>query len=150
MGTYWNNSGKYQKWVDNILKSVPDMYLTDNEYMNTFIEMNNLYYNIYNNGGCNFKEDKVKRIKAIVKNFKISKARTDYDSLEDIANDVFDFLMNKDLSFENYGFWNEWNKRIISLTEKVGENWLYITCGTQKNMEMEFENRKKYGFTVME
>lgn len=53
---------------------IPDMYFTDNEYMNLFIEINNLYYDIYNNGGCNFRLDKVTRIKSVVKNFKISKA----------------------------------------------------------------------------
>lgn len=149
MGTYWNDNGKYQEWVDKTSKTIPDMYFTDNEYMNTFIEMSNLYYDIYNNGGCNFKADKVKRIKSIVNGFKISKARTDHEYLEDVANNIFEFLMDKDLSFENHGFWNEWNKRLVSLSEKTGEDWIYITCGTQENMEKEFDNRQKYGFKVV-
>ena len=149
MGIYWNSNGKYQEWVDKVLKTMPDMYSTDNEYMNIFIEMSNLYYDIYNNGGCNFRADKVERIKSIVKGFKISKARTDHEYLEDAANHVFEFLMDKDLSFENHGFWNEWNKHLLSLSEKTGEDWIYITCGTQENMEKEFENRQKYGFKVV-
>ena len=150
MGIYWNNNGKYQKWVNKVSETMPDMYFTDNEYMNTFIEMSNLYYDVYNNGGCNLRADKVERIESIVKGFEISKAITDHKYLEDVANNVFEFLMDKDLSFENHGFWNEWNQSLISLSEKTGKDWLYITCGTQENMEKEFENRQKYGFKVVE
>lgn len=149
MGTYWNSNGKYQKFVDEKLKTIPDMYFTDNEYMNLFIEINNLYYDIYNNGGRNFRLDKVKRIKSVVKNFKISKARSDYDYLEEITDEIFEYLMDKDLTFENHGFWNDWKNRLISLNKHEGENWLYITCGTKDNMEKEFKIRQDYGFSVV-
>ena len=149
MGTYWNSNGKYQKFVDEKLKTITDMYFTDNEYMNLFIEINNFYYDIYNNGGCNFRLDKVKRIKSVVKNFKISKARSDYDYLEKITDEIFEYLMDKDLTFENHGFWNDWKNRLISLNKHEGENWLYITCGTKDNMEKEFKIRQDYGFSVV-
>jgi hypothetical protein len=149
MGTYWNSNGKYQKFVDEKLKTIPDMYFTDNEYMNLFIEINNLYYDIYNNGGCNFRLDKVTRIKSVIKNFKISKAISDYDYLEEITDRIFEYLMDKDLTFENYGFWNEWKNRLISLNKHEGENWSYITCGTKDNMKKEFKIRQDYGFTVV-
>lgn len=149
MGTYWNNNGKYQKFVDEKLKTIPNMYFTDNEYMNLFIEINNLYYDIYNNDGCNFRLDKVTRIKSVVKNFKISKARSDHDYLEEITDEIFEYLMDKDLTFENYGFWNEWKNRLISLNKQEGENWSYITCGTKDNMEKEFKIRQDYGFAVV-
>ena len=149
MGTYWNNNGKYQKFVDEKLKTIPNMYFTDNEYMNLFIEINNLYYDIYNNGGRNVRLDKVTRIKSVIKNFKISKARSDYDYLEEITDRIFEYLMDKDLTFENYGFWNEWKNRLISLNKHEGENWSYITCGTKDNMEKEFKIRQDYGFAVV-
>jgi hypothetical protein len=149
MGTYWNSNGKYQKFVDEKLKTIPDMYFTDNEYMNLFIEINNLYYDIYNNGGCNFRLDKVTRIKSVIKNFKISKAISDYDYLEEITDRIFEYLMDKDLTFENYGFWNEWKNSLISLNKHEGENWSYITCGTKDNMKKEFKIRQDYGFTVV-
>lgn len=149
MGTYWNSNGKYQKFVDEKLKTIPDMYFTDNEYMNLFIEINNLYYDIYNNGGCNFRLDKVTRIKSVIKNFKISKAISDYDYLEEITDRIFEYLMDKDLTFENYGFWNEWKNSLISLNKYEGENWSYITCGTKDNMKKEFKIRQDYGFTVV-
>lgn len=149
MGTYCNSNGKYQKFVDEKLKTIPDMYFTDNEYMNLFIEINNLYYDIYNNGGCNFRLDKVTRIKSVIKNFKISKAISDYDYLEEITDRIFEYLMDKDLTFENYGFWNEWKNSLISLNKHEGENWSYITCGTKDNMKKEFKIRQDYGFTVV-
>lgn len=149
MGKYWNSDGKYQKFVNEILKTIPDMYLTDNEYMNLFIEVNNVYYDIYNNGGCNLKSDKTTRIKSVIKNFKISKAISDRDYLEDIADNIFEYLMDKDLTFENHGFWNEWKNSLISLNEQTGENWSYITCGTKENMEKEFKIRQDYGFVVV-
>lgn len=149
MGTYWNNNGKYQKFVDEKLKTIPNMYFTDNEYMNLFIEINNLYYDIYNNGGCNVRLDKVTRIKSVFKNFKISKAISDHDYLEEITDEIFEYLMDKDLTFENYGFWNEWKNRLISRNKQEGENWSYITCGTKDNMEKEFKIRQDYGFAVV-
>lgn len=149
MGTYWNNNGKYQKFVDEKLKTIPDMYFTDNEYMNLFIEINNLYYDIYNDGGYNFRLDKVTRIKSVVKNFKISKAISDHDYLEEITDEIFEYLMDKDLAFENYGFWNEWKNSLISLNKQEGENWSYITCGTKDNMEKEFKIRQDHGFAVV-
>ena len=48
MGTYWNNNGKYQEWVDKINDTMPDMYDTDNKYMNIFIAVSKIYYDIYN------------------------------------------------------------------------------------------------------
>lgn len=57
--------------------------------------------------------------------------------------------MDKDLTFENYGFWNEWKNRLISLNKQEGENWSYITCDTKDNMEKEFKIRQDYGFAVV-
>ena len=44
---YWNRQGKHQKWVDEINETTPDMYYTENKYMNVFIAMNNIYYDVY-------------------------------------------------------------------------------------------------------
>lgn len=149
MGTYWNNNGKYQKFVDEKLKMIPDIYFTDNEYMNLFIEINKLYYDIYNNGGRNSVLDKVQRIKSVIKNFSFQKCISDHNYLEERTDEVLEYLQNKDLSFENHGFWYEWKNRLISLNKQEGENWSYITCGTKDNMEKEFKNRQKYGCTVV-
>lgn len=51
--TYWNSLGKYQDEVDRINKLVPSRGRTDNRYMNLFLVASNLYYDMYNNDGCN-------------------------------------------------------------------------------------------------
>ena len=150
MNTYWNSNGKYQEWADRVSETMPRMYYTDNKYMNVFIAMSNIYYEIYNNGGGNIMEgcykDALKFIHGFIGKFNSRTAMKDFDYLEEKTNEVFEKLMDKDLSFENHGFWNEWKERKISMTKQVGENWIYITCGTEENVKKEFEIRKNYGF----
>ena len=155
MGTYWNNNGKHQEWVERINDTIPSMYDTDNYYMNVFIAFSNIYYDIYNNGGGNIEDgcydDSLRLLDNFLGlgNFNWYQASHDFDYLEDKANEVFEKLIAQDLSFENYGFWNEWKNSLISLNKQEGENWSYITCGTKENMEKEFKTRQNYGFTVV-
>lgn len=150
MEIYWNSQGKYQNWVDKINETTPDMYYTDNKYMNVFIAMSNIYYEIYNNGGGNIVDgcytDALKLIHEFIGKFNSRTAMNDSQYLEEKTNEVFAKLMDKDLSFENHGFWNEWRERKISMTEQAGEDWIYITCGTEDNVKKEFEKRKAHGF----
>ena len=154
MGIYWNSQGKYQEWIDKVGETMPSMYYTDNKYMNIFIAMNKVYYDIYNNGGGNLLDGVHKKalefIREFVGRFNLKRAIKEPDYLEERTNTVFENLMDKDLSFVNHGFWNEWRERKISTTEQVGEDWIYITCGTKENVKKEFENRKNYGFKVVE
>lgn len=154
MKTYWESNGKYQEWVDEINETMPDMYYTDNKYMNVFIAMSNIYYEIYNNGGGNIVDgcytDALKLIHGFIGKFNSRTAMNDLQYLEEKTNEVFENLMGKDLSFINHGFWNEWKENKISMNEQVGDNWIYITCGTEDNVKKEFENRKNYGFKVVE
>lgn len=153
MNTYWNRNGKYQEWAEKVNKTKPRMYDTDNKYMNLFIAMNKIYYEIYNNSGGNIMDgcykDELNLIHGFIGKFNSRRAIKDFDYLENKTNEVFEKLMDKNLSFENYGFWNEWREGKISMSEQVGENWIYITCGTKENVKKEFEKRKKYGFSVV-
>jgi hypothetical protein len=153
MNSYWDGNGKHQDWVNKVSETMPDMYYTDNRYMNVFIAMSNIYYEIYNNGGGNIMDgcykDALNFIHGFIGKFNSRTAMRDFGYLEDKTNAVFEKLMKEDLSFENYGFWNEWRKRKISMTEHVGEDWLYITCGTEDNVKKEFERRKNSGFEVV-
>lgn len=150
---YWNQQGKYQDWVNEINKTMPDMYYTDNKYMNVFIAISNIYYDVYNNGGGNILDgcykDALKFIQKFIGKFNSRTAIKDLDYLEDKTNEVFEKLMDKDLHFENHGFWNEWKNSKISMHKQEGEYWIYITCGTKENVEKEFERRKSYGFEVV-
>lgn len=155
MGTYWTKNGKYQEWVNKISETMPDMYNTDNKYMNVFIAFCNIYYDVYNNGGGNIEDgcydNEVRLIEDFIgfENFRWSMCCSDEEYLEEKANEIFEKLMNEDLSFENHGFWNEWKERKISMSKQEGENWKYITCGTMENTKKEFENRKNYDFEVV-
>lgn len=154
MKTYWNHEGKYQEWVNKIEETTPSMYDTDNKYMNIFLAFSNIYYDIYNNGGGNIEDcymDKVSIIEDFLGrgNFDCDRAIFDKEYLEEKANEIFGKLMEQDLSFENHGFWNEWRNRKISMTEQVGEDWIYITCGTEENVKKEFEERQRCGFEVV-
>lgn len=155
MNTYWNHNGKYQEWVNTINETMPSMYYTDNKYMNVFIAISNIYYEIYNNVGGNILDgcytDALEIIHKFIGKFNSRTAMKDFVYLENKTNEIFEKLMNYDLSFENHGFWNEWRNRKISMNEQVGEDWVYITCGTKENMIKEFENRRDtYGFEVVE
>lgn len=151
--TYWNQQGKYQQWVDKISETTPDMHYTDNKYMNVFIAMNNIYHDVYNNGGGNILDgcykDALKFIQGFIGKFNSRTAIKDLNYLEGKANEVFAKLMDQDLYFENHGFWNEWKNSKISMYKQEGEYWTYITCGTKENVEKEFERRKSYGFKVV-
>lgn len=53
--TYWNNNGKYQneyEWLDAHLVPVSGMAETTNGEALRCVA--NIYYDAYNNGGCNF------------------------------------------------------------------------------------------------
>jgi hypothetical protein len=154
MGIYWNSQGKYQGWVNETGKTMPSMYYTDNKYMNIFIAMNKVYYDIYNNGGGNLLDgvhkEALEFIREFVGRFNLKRAIKEHDYLEERTNAVFEKLMDKDLSFINHGFWNNGRESKISMTKQVGENWHYITCGTEDNVKNEFKKRKSYGFKVVE
>lgn len=150
MNTYWNDNGKYQEWVNEVSETMPNMYDTDNKYMNIFIAMSNLYYEIYNNGGGNIADgcysDELKLIHKFIGKFNSRTAIKDEKYLEDKTNKVFEKLMDKDLSFENHGFWNNGTENKVSMNKQVGDNWHYITCGSKENAEREFERRVNYGY----
>ena len=99
MGTYWNNNGKHQEWVEKINDTMPSMYDTDNYYMNVFIAFSNIYYDIYNNGGGNIEDgcydDSLRMLYNFLGlgNFNWYQAAHDFDYLEDKANEIFEKLI---------------------------------------------------------
>lgn len=57
MSSYWEKTGKYQKEYDILSKRIPDK----GESFDTRIELlrcaSNIYYDIFNNGGCNLADE---------------------------------------------------------------------------------------------
>ena len=116
--------------------------------------MSRLYYDIYNNGGANVSDSKkyqkeIDAVASIVKKFRISKAIIDHTYLEECTNMVFQYLQDKDLSFEDHGFWNDWDNRELSLKKHEGGSWIYITCGTKENRDKEIAKRKACGCKII-
>lgn len=52
--TYWCEKGKYQEQYDSIEHLVPDRGESDDPAIELLRCMGNIYYDVYNNGGCNF------------------------------------------------------------------------------------------------
>lgn len=111
-GCYWNGNGKYQNEADKISKLIPDVGYTNNKYMNLFIIASNIYYDVYNNGGCNLKYSYDKPITTYLMPFndqfridftcgadKIAKKLCNKKTLENFFNRVIEIIKDKDLSY---------------------------------------------------
>lgn len=55
--SYWNNKGKYQKQADTLAKLVPNSGEASDPKIELFRRVQNLYYEIFNNGGDNLEGD---------------------------------------------------------------------------------------------
>lgn len=59
MNSYWNNTGHYQVQCDQIKKDVPTLGHAKTLPVELFRCGQNVYYEIFNNGGCNLDPDDV-------------------------------------------------------------------------------------------
>jgi hypothetical protein len=58
-GTYWNGKGRHQRLYDRLYpKLVPDADEAGSDSGELLRTMSNVYYDIYNNGGCNLLDAK--------------------------------------------------------------------------------------------
>lgn len=156
---YWDGTGKYQGWVDTVSKTMPTYNKTDNEYMNVFISICKIYYEIYNNGGGNLYDGVYGEDIDIIneylsklepeahETFSWKQAIDEPEYLESKMNEIIETLLDKDLTFVNHGFWVNYDKRELSLVEQKGEYWFYITYGTEANADDEMRRMKSHGFT---
>lgn len=71
---YWNNKGKYQKQYEQLRESlVPDMGMAKTSVGEVLRIVGNIYYDHFNNGGCNlsnYKDERSKLICLLPKSFK--------------------------------------------------------------------------------
>lgn len=149
--TYWSGNGKYQAWVNKIQSTMPDKYYTSNQYMNLFIAMCNIYYDIYNNGGGNLKSSPVftkaiEKLKQYIGRFDVRRMIKEPMYLEEKTNKVFEKLMQQDLSFENAYLWVNNQLNLVSMREQNGVGWFVISCGAEPNRLKELKERVAYGF----
>lgn len=147
---YWENSGKYQVKANQLQQNMPTMGKTNNEKYNAFIGMVNVYYDVYNNGGCNLSntrmQDGIKDVKKILKQFNVRRVVTDFAYLESKMDELLEKIDVADCQYKAYVFWNEWRQRKVSKTPQTGADWSGIVFGTEKAMQDEYQNRIRCGF----
>ncbi|HDR7922350.1 hypothetical protein J0794_27180 [Bacillus paranthracis] len=145
--TYWNRNGKYQKELDKLDGLMPNIGMTSNQYMNLFITASSVYYDVYNNGGCNLAdcyEEKIReyimpfaddikslrlnvQMKTLIRNFKNEK------KLEAFMDEVILYLQDKDLNFEVFRVFFSNKKEELSKNMKEGLS--EVTFGLQENYD---------------
>lgn len=67
--TYWCANGKFQKEIEEIGKFIPTMGKSKNPLIEIARVVQNWYYDVYNNGGCNL--IRLKELKEVNKKFGI-------------------------------------------------------------------------------
>ena len=145
--TYWESNGKYQAWYDNFSKCLPGFGQTNNDYANLVINIGSLYYDVYNNGGCNIKDGvKDDRITQVKKHIVISKERLykcDYVYLENKINEAFELVMTKtsdELKFDIFTVYQWFEKEKVS-RRKVNEHFQAVTFGESSECEKWYKHR---------
>lgn len=162
MKTYWSEEGKYQAITEEIGDRVPSWGMTTNAYMNLYITACNLYYDVYNNGGCNL-DCYADRIEKYILPFNkdIKGARNDgkidfsckeqtvrrnlknHTKLENFMNAVIEFVSGQDLEYTKYTTYYNFGKELMSLNEHTEEGWSKITFGLEEEWRAWTENRNK-------
>ena len=87
---YWNNSGKYQKEYDELKEHVPQWGESDNAAIEAVRRIGNVYYDLYNNGGCNEKFDELRQVYSWLANEGVPVGRIGYvnhEALYDTRDD---------------------------------------------------------------
>lgn len=151
MNTYWNGQGKWQAELNAINEKIIDWGMTTNPLMNLVISCNKVYYDTYNNGGCNL-DMMMDSIEEYIKPFasEFTKLRFDVQpktlirnltnevKLEKFMDELILYVKDKDLSFEVYTLYFDYEKNLLSETEQPG--FSNITFG----LVDEYEGWKKH------
>lgn len=144
--SYWNGEGLYQNELNKISENIPDIGMTNNKYMNLYITANNVYYDVYNDGGCNldnYEED----IKKYVAPFNKALEGIDFEeSFEDVwrnleneekleifMDSVVKLVEKNDFSYEKITIFADYTNNLISYKEK--ENFSKSVFGDEKYLK---------------
>lgn len=135
--TYWNENGKYQTFVDEALEKMPSIGYTSNPYMNLFIAMSHIYYDIYNNGGCNIEDHYMRDFRQYVQPMLPDLSVSEFLSgrnviLEGAMDRALEFLQDKPMDYPAYKVWFSYENQCISHMEPGEEDprtWTLMTFG---------------------
>lgn len=126
---YWNQQGKYESNLKKIEQLMPTMCYTDNKHMNLFIIVSAIYYDVYNNGGCNLEYSHMNNIKkylipfdsqyrvdlkcdekTLVRKFKNKK------TLEKLMNRTIEIIKDQNLSYTQYVVYQNFKDKKLRTT----------------------------------
>lgn len=140
---YWNHSGKHQKFMDALDTKAPRIGYTENPYMNLYLTMVHLYYDAYNNGGCNVREcymnDVTRYVSPCLPDISPHPFfRCEFEKMEQVMDRVLEHIRDKDLSFPVYTVWLNYEEETLSrVSPAVSElgNWTAVTFGEQDRLD---------------
>ena len=143
--TYWNESGKYQGFVKELEDRIPGIGYTSNVHVNLFIAMSHLYYDAYNNGGCNIEDCYMRDYRRHIKPYlgdKVDPEAFIYGNsvkMEAMMDLAIEHIKEKHLEFPVYSCWANHTERAISMVEPVGiedekSAWFKITFGDMDDL----------------
>ena len=142
---YWNKNGKYQDIVNKFSDNIPDWGMTENKYMNAFISISNIYYDVHNNGGINIKDSYMEDIKTYIDPItKLAKSKLNMknaDYLENFMDEFIEKIQNEDLSYNKITVYFDNDRGILSRTDSSLKN--SITFGLKSECENWIEARKR-------
>ena len=154
--TYWNNRGKHQDLLEKLEDVKPSCGYTDNPYLNLFIEASFVYYDVYNNGGCNLnEEDYYNSMKKYIYPFNDKFEGIDFDrkyntiyrnmknteKLERFMDSVITLVSEQDLSYNQSRVFYNNESRELSRQPKLG--FTYITFGNKETETEWLDTRLK-------
>lgn len=136
--TYWTENGKEQAFLRELNTQKQVSYgFTDNAYLNCYLAMSKLYYDVYTNGGCNLRDCYRDYIPKYIASFiRVAFSRLmDKAYLEQKMNAVLGFLKGKDLSCTIYPLWfldstdGDTETRKITLNDPNSGDWHEVVFG---------------------
>ena len=141
--TYWNEKGLFQSFVNMLEPRLPGIGYTSNVYVNIFIAMSHLYYDAYNNGGCNIEDCYMGDFRKHVVLYLDGKVDLDAfidgnsAKMEAMMNDAIYYIKDKNLEFPLYSCWVNHREQTVSFAQPPYDivaqggwgGWFEITYG---------------------
>jgi len=148
--TYWNNHGKHQKQADELGKLVPDFGYTSNENLNLYITISNLYYDAYNNGGCNvldcYAKDFNRYVVPLLPDVCLDAfAECREREIEGYVDRALEYLAGKDFSCQLYLVFYNYDEEKMSLEEQDGPGWKSVSFGSEVERDKWLNNMVAHG-----
>jgi len=161
MNTYWNGNGKHEDLNKKFDGVIPSWGMTTNPYVNLFIVASSVYYDVYNNGGCNLDviykniEQYIKPFDEELKTFRFNvqpqtlfRNLKNVEKLELFLDEVLLFLDDKDLEYDKQTVYFNHEAERVSLKEQNG--YSNITFGLKDECDDWVDHRiNKMGYTLV-